>query len=62
MQCQLFQSLFIEPSLFFLKFILGVVLLDNSNWMRVGELFGGLDIEDGDPPSRKKGSAKISNS
>ena len=41
-------------SLFFL-------LLDNSNWMRVGELLGGLDIEDGYPPTRKKGSAKFCN-
>ena len=30
--------------------------------MRVGELSGGLDIEDGDPPTRKKGSVKFRNS
>ena len=30
------------------------MLLENSSWMRVGELLGGLDIEDGDPPICKK--------
>ena len=34
-------------------------LLDNSSCMRVGELSGGLDIEDGDPPARKKGGVKF---
>ena len=33
------------------------LFLDNSSWMRVGELSlsGGLDIEDGDPPTCKVG-------
>ena len=30
------------------------MLLENSSWMRVGELLEGLDIEDGDPPIYKK--------
>ena len=34
-------------------------LLDNSSCMRVGELSGGLDIEDGDPHTRKKGGVKF---
>ena len=40
-----------------------MVLLDNSSCMRVGELSGGLDIEDGDIPTRKKKvNVKIRNS
>ena len=38
---------------------LSFLLLDNSSWMRVGDLSGGLDIEDGDPPTRKKGGVKL---
>ena len=34
-----------------------MVLLDNPSWLKVGELFEGYDIEDGDPPTCKKGSA-----
>ena len=34
------------------------VLLENSSWMRVGGLLGGLDIEDGDPPCKKSNVSK----
>ena len=37
-------------SFFLLKFCMGV-LLDNSSWMRVGELLVGLAIEDGWRPT-----------
>ena len=36
------------------------MLLENSSWMRVGELLGGLDIEDGDPLICKKRSVSKS--
>ena len=46
---------------FFLNFCRGV-LLDNPSWMRVVKLSGGMSIEDGDTPIRKKGSVTIRNS
>ena len=45
---------------FSLKFCRGV-LLDNPNWMMVGELSAGLIIEDGDRPICKKGNVTIHN-
>ena len=52
-------SLYLFGFLFFCVFLLKlcrgwVVLLDNSSWMRVGELSEGLGIEDGDSPTHKK--------
>ena len=38
------------------------MLLHNLSWMRVVKLSGGMSIEDGDPPIRKKGSVTIRNS
>ena len=38
------------------------LLLDNLSWIRVGELLGGLEIEDGDLPTYKKGNVKFHNS
>ena len=37
------------------------MLLDNSSWMMVGEFSGELNVEDGNPPTRKKGSVEILN-
>ena len=59
-------SLYLFGFLFFCVFLLKlcrgwVVLLDNSSWMRVGELSEGLGIEDGDSPTHKKRSFKIRN-
>ena len=48
-------------SFFSLNFCRGV-LLDNPSLMRVVELSGGMSIEDGDPPIRRKGSVTIRNS
>ena len=48
-------------SFFSLNFCRGV-LLDNPSWMRVVKLSGGMSIEDGDTPIRKKGSVTIRNS
>ena len=50
-------SLFGLPFLFSWNFARGV-LLDNPSWMRVDEVSGGLNIEDGDPPTRKKKVSK----
>ena len=49
-------NLYLFGLLFFL------LLLDKSSWMRVGELSGGLDIEDIDPPTHKKRSVKFCDS
>ena len=47
---------------FFIFYFCRGVLLDNPSWMRVVKLSGGMSIEDGDPPIRKKGSVTIRNS
>ena len=48
-------NLYLFGLLFFLS------LLDKSSWMRLGELSGGLDIEDIDSPTHKKRSVKFHN-